>query len=157
MTQEITRWLTEIRTLQHQLAAARQERDQAYGSAANWRQLYEAEATQRRTDVEQLQMVVSTLRTELAALRGKSPMGRPGASPFPGATAAAPGLDTVEGLRTQLLEALQECDRLQKALDTEQANHPATRQTLTSALGETIDALKDRSAMVHHPPGELAG
>ena len=62
MTQEITRWLTEIRTLQQQLEAARQERDQAYQSAANWRQLYDAEAKQRRAEVADLQTTVATLR-----------------------------------------------------------------------------------------------
>jgi multidrug resistance efflux pump len=71
MTQDVSRWLAEIRTLQQQLAAARQERDQAYASASNWRQLYDAEAQQRRTDVAHLEMTVKTLRAEVAALRGQ--------------------------------------------------------------------------------------
>ncbi|MEM0979705.1 MAG: hypothetical protein AAGH78_05455, partial [Cyanobacteria bacterium P01_H01_bin.58] len=69
MTQDITRWLTEIRTLQQQLAASRQERDQAYKSASNWRQLYDAEAKQRRDEMEQLQLTVNSLRAELQALQ----------------------------------------------------------------------------------------
>ena len=142
MTQDITRWLTEIRTLQQQLVTTRQERDQAYQSAANWRQLYDAEARQRREDAESLQATVSILRTELDTLRAHRD----------DAIAAAmedqldmADIQTIEGVRAQLIKALQACDRLQKALDAEKASHAETRQTLTSALGETIDALNPSS------------
>ena len=137
MTQEITRWLAEIRTLQQQLAATRQERDQAYKSAANWRKLYDAEAKQRREDVEQLQLTVKTLRTELSTLKAQQKSTVPSRLTEIETDANA---ETVEGLRTQLLTILQQCDRLQKALDTERADHAETRKTLTTALGEAIDA-----------------
>ncbi|NER84188.1 MAG: hypothetical protein F6K42_32565 [Leptolyngbya sp. SIO1D8] len=150
MTQDITRWLTEIRLLQQQLASTRQERDQAYKSASSWRQLYEAEAKQRREDVQQLQLTVKTLRTELSTL----------ATPQMEATLDEPttevkaDLNTVEGLRTHLVSALQHCDRLQKALDDEQASHAETRKTLTTALGEAIDALSpDQAALVRQTKG----
>jgi len=145
MTQEVTRWLTEIRTLQQQLAAARKERDQAYQSAANWRQRYDTEAKQRREEVELLRETEATLRTELSALR----------SHHTDAIAAelenhldGSNLQTVEGLRKELIKALQTCDRLQKVLDAEKRDHVETRQTLTAALGETIDALNPTSSLV---------
>jgi chemotaxis protein histidine kinase CheA len=151
MTQEITRWLTEIRTLQQQLASTRQERDQAYQSATNWRQLYDAEAKQRREEVERLQATVTTLRTELEALRANRD----------DAIAAvieeqldATNIQTVEGLRSELIKALQTCDRLQKALDAEKASHAETRKSLTSALGEAIDALHPGADLVHQSPAK---
>ncbi|MEM9004295.1 MAG: hypothetical protein AAGE59_12330 [Cyanobacteria bacterium P01_F01_bin.86] len=157
MTQEITRWVTEIRTLQQQLAAIRQERDQAYKSAANWRQRYDAEAKQRREDVEQLQLTVKTLRTELATLQAPQ---KDSVSAelltHPLEEDADASLDTVEGLRTQLVKALQQCDRLQKGLDAERADHAETRKSLTTALGEAIDALSpepEKAALVRRDAG----
>lgn len=141
MTQEVTRWLTEVRTLQNQLAAARQERDQAYASATNWRQLYEAEAKQRRTDSTHQEMTIKTLRAEVAALRGQlqGRGERTGTIPSPG---GSPDLGTVAGLRQELTTALQQCDRLQQQLEAERKSHAHTRHSLTTALGETIDAFK---------------
>lgn len=153
MSQEITRWLTEIRTLQHQIAALRQERDQAYASSANWRQLYEAEAQQRRTDVEQLTVTVATLRAELDALRSQAASSNSDGYRTKISLDVAADLNTMEGVRAQLIASLEQCDRLQQALDQERASHAETRKTLTTALGETIDALKaeNHTALVHQP------
>ncbi|MDB9526819.1 hypothetical protein PN498_12535 [Oscillatoria sp. CS-180] len=137
MTQEITRWLTEIRTLQQQLADTRQERDQAYQSAANWRQLYDAEAKQRREEAKISQDNISTLKTELSALKAGYKEAVPAIFKE---QSDVTDIQTVEGLRAELIKALQTCDRLQKALDSEKADHAETRKILTSALGETIDA-----------------
>lgn len=148
MTQEITRWLTEIRTLQQQLAAARQERDQAYQSAANWRQLYDAEAKQRREEVEDLRATVATLRTELTTYRAHREDAIAAALEEP---TDETDIQTLEGLRAALIRALQSCDRLQKALDAEKADHAETRKNLTSALGEAIDALNTEASLVRQP------
>jgi predicted nucleic acid-binding Zn-ribbon protein len=151
MTQEITRWLTEIRTLQQQLAAARAERDQAYKSAANWRQLYDAEAKQRRAEVTDLQATVQTLRTELSTLRAHR---EDAIAAVINARSSGTDVNTLEGLRAELIKALQACDRLQKALDVEKAAHAETRQTLTTALGETMDALHNEAALVPQGKGQ---
>ncbi|MEO1094466.1 MAG: hypothetical protein AAFX01_06155 [Cyanobacteria bacterium J06638_28] len=152
MTQDITRWLTEIRTLQQQLAASRQERDQAYKSASNWRQLYDAEAKQRRDEVEQLQLTVNSLRAELQALQ--SQVAQAPVIELEQALATESDLNTVEGLRTELVKALQQCDRLQKALNSERQEHAETRQALTTALGEAIEALApNQSALIHPSTG----
>ena len=151
MTQDIKHWLTEIRTLQRQLATTRQERDQAYKSAANWRKLYEAEAKQRRESVEQLELTVNTLRTELSTLQVQQDGT---VSPEIIAMVAEPDLASLEGLRTQLVKALQQCDRLQKELDAERTDHVETRKTLTTALGEAIDVLHtEQAALVRQSTG----
>ncbi|MEM6837805.1 MAG: hypothetical protein AAF609_13220 [Cyanobacteria bacterium P01_C01_bin.120] len=144
MTQDITRWLTEIRTLQQQLEAARKERDQAYQSAANWRKLYDAEAKQWREEVAALKATEATLRTELSTLRSQRSEVDTTALTEP---LDSSNLQTVEGLRAELIKALQSCDRLEKALDFEQRDHAATRRSLTAALGETIDALNLSSGL----------
>lgn len=138
MTQEITRWLAEIRTLQQQLVAARQERDQAYQSAANWRQRYDAEAKQRREDVATLKADISTLRTELAT---REDYQKEAATALEKAASATNDPQTTADLRAELIKALQTCDRLEKALEAEKIAHADTRRSLTSALGETIDAM----------------
>ncbi len=145
MTQDITRWLTEIRTLQQQLEAVRKERDQAYQSAANWRQLYDAEARQRRQEVETLQTTEATLRTELSTLRSHrtEAISAELAEHFDDSN-----LQSLEGLRAELIKALQTCDRLQQALAAEQQDHAETRKTLTTALGEAIDTFNSSSSLV---------
>ncbi|MGF1460427.1 MAG: hypothetical protein ACFBSG_15550 [Leptolyngbyaceae cyanobacterium] len=154
MTQEITRWLTEIRTLQQQLESVRQERDEAYQSAANWRRLYDAEAQQRRTETTAWQATETTLRTELSTLRAQqgeiiSPAGE--------VQLDSDDLQTVEGLRKELIKALQTCDRLQRALNAEKQDHVETRKTLTAALGETIDALNPSSSLAQPPAARDPG
>ncbi len=144
MSTEVTRWLAEVRTLQTQLAAVRQERDQALASATNWQRLYETEARQRRTDGEHQDLVIKTLRAEVAALRGQLAADPP---PVPTTLEAQwsdpmADLTTVEGLRQALTETLSQCDRLQRHLEAERARHAQTRETLTTALSEAIDAFK---------------
>lgn len=138
MTQDIRQWLAEIQGLQQKLAEVQQERDQAYSSAANWRNLYETEGKQRRADVETAQATIAALQAELIAYQRPAP------------DAADYGAimqqqveqwQTVEELQTQLMQVLLECDRLTQALEEEQAAHAQTRQDLTTALGDTMDLL----------------
>lgn len=151
MTQDITGWLTEIRVLQQQLAAACQERDQAYRSAANWRSLYDAEAKQRREDVGQLQLTIDALRTEISALqKQEAVVDQADRASSAGSKA---NLSSVDALRAELDEVLEQCSHLQQALNQERRDHEETRQSLTMALGETIDALRpDSQAAI--PPSE---
>ena len=50
-------------------------------------------------------------------------------------------MPTEAELRSRLIQALQECDRLTQALQTEQADHTQTRKNLTTALGDAIATL----------------
>jgi hypothetical protein len=150
MTQDVRQWLAEIKNLQQKLDAAHRERDEAYDSAANWRNLYETEARQRRADVEAAQQKLDAVAAELHRLQAAAP------SPSPGGAGLSPEWQqqvtgmTVEELRTHLMQALVECDRLAQALTAEQESHAKTRQELTAALGDTIDQLaRTRAAQPH--------
>ncbi len=138
MTQDIRQWLAEIKGLQQKLVEVQQERDQAYGSAANWRSLYETEAKQRRSELQADRETIDALKIELEALQ----------SPSPDAVSYDEFLyqqveqwQQPEQLKAQLLQALLERDRLAQSLEEEQQAHRQTRQDLTTALGDTVDLL----------------
>ena len=140
MTQDVRQWLAEIKTLQQKLDAAYRERDEAYGSAANWRSLYETEAQQRRKDATVAEQRIQALITELAQLQSATlPSVANGDAPEKLQQQVA-GL-SMEELRATLVATLVECDRLSEALTTEQDDHAQTRQELTAALGDTIEQL----------------
>lgn len=144
MSEDIRQWLAEIKGLQQKLGEVQQEREQAYHSAANWRNLYETEAKQRRSDIEAANETIATLKAELAAQQ----------SPSPDAPEHTDLLrqqveqwQTVEELKMQLMQAWLERDQLKQALEAEQQAHAQTRQDLTTALGDTMDLLaKSRAA-----------
>ena len=148
MSQNVPQWLDEIKSLQQQLADAHRERDEAYASALNWQKRYETEAQQRRVETTQAKQTIADLQQDVEHLKAQRRL-------TPDATGSAM-IGTVEvaqiqamvndittetALRSQLIQALAECDRLQRALETEQANHAQTRKSLTTALGDAIDAI----------------
>ncbi|WP_035991764.1 hypothetical protein [Leptolyngbya sp. KIOST-1] len=130
MSQDLTQWITEVRTLQRQLADTQKERDQAYNSAANWRRLYETEARQRREDQAEFETQLEVLQAQIANDPNRS---------LDRNLAAA---DSLQGLQQQLDGLVQRCQELTDRLQAEQQAHAHTRQTLTSALGDTFDTLK---------------
>ena len=135
MSENITQWLTEIRTLQRQLADAQKERDQALASAANWRRLYETEAEQRRLAVD-----------PSSPNSGPEPEPPAASSPTGQATdisrQEAIAFTPVPELQAKLQELIQLNHRLREQLTAEQAAHVQTRQTLTTALGDAFDSFK---------------
>jgi hypothetical protein len=137
MAHDVSQWLSEIRTLQHQVNDLRQERDQAYASAANWRRLYEAEAAQRRQQAEQAELRIKSLLQEIEAYRGQ-PIAE---GEMDTMLKTVNEIQSVEELQSQLIEALKLCDHLSRTLTAEQANHEQTRQSLTTALGDAVDLL----------------
>ena len=145
MVNEVSQWLAEIQALQQQLKVLGQERDQAYASAANWRRLYESESEQRRHDSERSQTRIRALANELEVFKQTPAEGEVSRN-LEQVLAQAHQMEDVEELRSQLLNALTLCDQLSNALKAEQASHQETRQSLTTALGDTIDLLaKDTS------------
>lgn len=146
MSQDITQWIAEVKTLQHQLADARRERDQAHNSAANWRRLYENEARQRRHEAEQHQAdIVELTQRLLDQQRAKTET-----------QILAAGLehaDSLSGLQDQLTALVQRCQKLTQSLEAERHAHDHTRHTLTAALGDTFDVMKlNRSLTVPSAP-----
>jgi len=141
MTQNVTQWLDEIKALKQQLADARREREEAYASAINWQRLYDTEAQQRRIEAAQAKQMLETLQQEIRNLKG-SGFTQPGdTTNLDAIQTTVDGLQTEVELRSHLIQALVECDRLNTELKTEQANHAQTRKSLTTALGDAIDAL----------------
>lgn len=132
MTQELTQWITEVRTLQRQLADTRKERDQAYNSAANWRRLYENEAQQRRQETEQFQAQIAELQRQVHQAEASR-------LAYSQTLSAA---DSLPSFQDQLNALVADCQRLSQALEAEQQAHAQTRQSLTSALGDTFDLIK---------------
>lgn len=134
MPHDVTQWLAEIRTLQRQLADTQKERDQAYASASNWRKLYETEARQRRSETEAMRSHLKSLEADLNAARNTDPSLK----------AALEGIqgEHTEPLEAKLQEVLRLCQTLTQQLEAEKNAHALTRQTLTTALGDTFDMLK---------------
>ena len=142
MSNDITQWIAQIKTLKQQLADSISDRNAAYESADNWRQLYANEAQQRRTEAKLAQQQMDALKAEIRQLQGESP---PVKTDDPEAASAIEQelakVQTLEELRAKLKELLLERDRLMDALKIEQANHAQTRQSLTAVIGDTIGQL----------------
>jgi hypothetical protein len=137
MTQEV-QWLAEIRSLQQKLLEVQQEREQAYASAANWRNLYEIEAKQRRQDalaakatIESLKAAATPHQSAEVDIAEYADLVRHQVDQW----------ESVEQLKQQLRQVLVERDQLIQTLQTEQQAHAQTRQDLTTALGDTMDLL----------------
>ena len=142
MSQDLSQWLAEIQTLRQSLAQAQEEREAAYSSAANWRQMYETEAQQRRTEANLSRQKVERLIAQIEQLQGLTaettlPLGEV-ADQY---QAEVEQMQSLTELKARLVQTLMECDRLQQALKTEQENHAQTRRNLTTALGDAIDRL----------------
>lgn len=141
MNHEVTQWLAEIKSLQQQLAATQQEREEAYASATNWRKLYETEAQQRRTEASLSRQMVESLQAEIQQLRGTPQTEASGTTSLPEVMQVVAELTTIEALQAKLTEVLLECDRLQQSLKAEKMGHAQTRKSLTTALGDAVDML----------------
>ncbi len=74
MAQDVRQWLDEIKRLQQQLTEASRDRDEASESAAQWRQLYNTEAEQRRNDVKLTQQTIANLEAQIQQLQTFSPI-----------------------------------------------------------------------------------
>lgn len=132
MSQDVSQWLAEIRTLQRQLADTRKERDQAFASAANWRRLYETEARQRRQEAVEMRSQIQAQQNQPPKTDARSAQLAP--------------------LQTQLHAALERCQELTQHLEAERQAHAHTRQTLTTALGEAFDTLKPKTITSRSQP-----
>lgn len=140
MSYDIQQWIAEIKSLQQQLADMQRDRDAAIESTANWRQLYNTEAQQRRDETVRNHQAIAALKAEIDQLRqevaGIDKLSSPAAI-----SAAVEQIQTVEELQAKLIEVLTERDRLAEALKDERIAHDQTREKLTTALGDAVDVL----------------
>ena len=146
MSNDLRQWLTQIKELKQQLADSIRDRDAADESAANWRQLYNTEAQQRRTETRLAQQQIENLKAQIWQLQGES-------TKLPSDTSEATSvieeeltkLQTVEELRAKLKEVMLECDLLAEALKTEQTNHAQTRKSLTAVFVSQLKIINEIS------------
>lgn len=138
MSQDMSQWVAEVRSLQRQMAELQRECDQAYASADNWRNLYEAEAQQRRRDTATAANKIARLQQDLAELQ--LPLTTDSEEPLTPVTAPQHSL-SVEQLQTQLAVAQKQQIQLKAMLTAEQGQHAQTRESLTAALGDAVDLL----------------
>lgn len=149
MTQDVRQWLEQIRVLQQQVAQLQQEREAAYASATKWRQLYETEAQQRRTDAHLSRTKIEELQAQIHQLQGvNAAAAPPGMGDETAIAQEVANLPDPEAIKQKLItviqdrdRALQEVYRLTQALKTEQDTHAQTRKSLTAALGDAIEQL----------------
>ncbi len=148
MAQDVRQWLDEIKRLQQQLTEVSRDRDEAGESAAQWRQLYNTEAEQRRNDAKLTQQTIASLEAQIEQLQNFSPIMPEGDDAGVARQQEVEQLQTVGELKAKLAEVLQERDRaieqvkqLTQALKQEEARHAETSKNLTSALGDAVDLL----------------
>ena len=141
MSQELTQWIAEVRTLQRQLADTRKDRDQAYNSAANWQRLYETEARQRREETADLRAQVRTLQVQLQQTEAK------GNAVGEEVRHNLESADSIDGLQAQLEALVVRCQDLTDQLDAEKEAHAKTLKSLTAALGDAFDTLTPEKSL----------
>ncbi|MBD0265281.1 MAG: hypothetical protein ICV78_21920 [Tolypothrix sp. Co-bin9] len=147
MNQDLTQqWLTEIQVLKEQTAELQSDRDAAWESAQKWRQLYNTEAEQRRTDAQLSQQAIASLKANLHKLQGLEVGTLADGTSVTAIQQEIEQLKSVEDLQAKLIAVIKERDRLLQALKTEQDNHAQTRNSLTTALGDAIDSLTQERA-----------
>ncbi|MBN3951367.1 MAG: hypothetical protein HWQ38_34820 [Nostoc sp. NMS7] len=155
MNQDLTQqWLTEIQVLKEQMAGLQHDRNAAWESAQKWRQLYNTEAEQRRTDAQLSQQAIASLKADIHKLQGLKVEMATGTA-VTANQQEIEQLKSVEDLQAKLITVIKERDRLLQALKTEQDNHAQTRNSLTTALGDAIDSLtRERAAGEKDPRGQ---
>jgi hypothetical protein len=142
MSQELTQqWLAEIQTLRQELAQLQERSNAGWESAEKWRQLYNTEAEQRRTDAQMSQVAIAELKAEIQKLKGIEDATLPDSTTATAIQQEIEQLKSPEELQPKLIAVMKERDRLLQALKTEQDNHSQTRNNLTTALGDAIDSL----------------
>jgi hypothetical protein len=148
-------WLTEIQLLKEQIAGLQSDRDAGWESAQKWRQLYNTEAEQRRTDAQLSQQAIASLKADLHKLQGFELDTSTAGTPITAIQQEIEQIKSVEDLQAKLITAIKERDRLFQALKTEQENHAQTRNSLTTALGDAIDSLtRERAGVGEKGAGE---
>jgi signal recognition particle GTPase len=148
MTQDVRQWLDEIKRLQQQLATVQRDRDAAFESAQQWRQLYNTEAQQRREETQRYQETVAALQAEIEQLQQKLSIPQNEILARVAIQQELDQLQDADELKAKLKQTMLERDRaretirqLNESLEEEKASHQETRNSLTTALGDTVDLL----------------
>lgn len=145
MVDDFLQWQRQKRQLQEELAIARREGEAAAHREANWRQLYETEAEQRRADAAIAQTRIAALEAKLEAFQHPQVASELSPTHRQALEADLACLsDLPADLQAKLAAMLKERQQLLQALQAERESHARTRRTLTTALGDTISTLHRR-------------
>lgn len=129
---QVSQWIAEIQALRQQVADLKGDRDRAYAAAERWQERYTIEANQRRAEAERAKARVLDLEVRLARAEGV---------PLPSSEVSSPAGDEVS-LLPEATATDPRLIELTRALEAERAAHAQTRQSLTLALGDAIDAAR---------------
>jgi predicted nucleic acid-binding Zn-ribbon protein len=161
MAQDVRQWLDEIKRLKQQLTEVQRERDAALESANQWRQLYSTEAQQRREEVKRNQEIIGALRSQLEQLEQKFSVPQSEILSKVTINREIERLHSEDEMKAKLVQVMLERDRardqirqLSESLEQEKANHLQTRNSLTTALGDTVDLLTKAKGQSSSSPGE---
>ncbi|HEY9809018.1 MAG TPA: hypothetical protein V6D13_06720 [Halomicronema sp.] len=175
MNNDVTQWLQEIQDLQQQVAEKESLIEEAHKGADRWRELYNREAQQRRTEVKQAQQIIEALKEENQLIKEGSPVvveiqqtGHDSALEqmadqlLAALTSGSGGQNALRAKLLQLIKqqkaALEEVARLNKALEIEKAAHLKTRESLTNALADAVGQFKaHRASLINSTTTESAG
>ncbi len=162
MSEAVSQWLDEVKSLQKKLAGMEMELESAHASAARWRELYNREAEQRRFEVKQLQQKIESLQGEIARLKAGDLLSGQEAAVLEALQKELDIMGVTEELKVKLLDFIRMGDRLQEeaaslreALAAERAAHEQTRKGLTAALGDTVELLKKAQTPPKRPSPSL--
>lgn len=154
MSQEVSQWLAEIKSLKQQLLELERERDAALESATNWRQLYTTEAQQRRTEAKLAQQNIEALKNQIREIQSLPQLKANNPVAVAAIQEEVAQMQNFEELKIKLAQALIERDSLAKALKAEQENHIHTRKSLTTVIGDTLDRLSKERENRQEESGE---
>ena len=153
MSQDVSYWLDEVKSLKNQLALARQDLDAAYASSSRWRELYNKEAEQRRLQVKQLQEKIEELEAQVEERQHVDRSPERETNVFGTLEQELEKLGASSELKIKLERAIRERDiaheeirQLREALAAERAARAETRKNLTAALADTVELLKKTEA-----------
>ncbi|NES79016.1 MULTISPECIES: hypothetical protein [Okeania] len=153
MSQDITPWLNEIKALQEKIVKLQTELNVAQDSASKWRQLYNTEAQQRRTETQLAQETIQTLKAQAQKLQGFPSVEESIDESATTIEQQIENLQTLAEFKAKIIEVVQERERafaqvqkLTEALEQEKVNHTNTRTSLTNALADAVDILAKAKA-----------
>lgn len=139
--QDVSYWLSEVKALQQQLSLLQQERDIAHEESARWRDRYQAESQLRQQNTAFLKEQIRQLEAEQAERQQLSESEGEDSTDLLESLADMRDLDEIQ---QYVQEIAQERNRLHRALEAERQAHSQTRESLSIALGDTIDLLTHR-------------
>ena len=147
--QDLTQqWLTEIQNLKQSIIDLQTQLTNARDSSDKWRKLYNTEAEQRRTDVYLLEERIASLKSEIQQIKGIEDKKLPDAQTATKIQDEVEKLHSIMELKAKLITIMKEREHLRQALKTEQDRHVQTRKSLTTALGDAINGLKQKRTEV---------